>query len=65
MNCGNVEKFIGIAEEKGNAYIYQDSLLNTQDFRYSWIYIVSDDNWQTKFNILECFFCHSAKILKL
>jgi hypothetical protein len=65
MNCGNVEKFIGCAQEKGNAYIYQDSLLNSQNFKYSWIYIVSDNNWQTKFNILKCFFCHSTDISKL
>ena len=65
MNCGNVEKFIGFAEEKGTAYIYQDLLLNSQNLKYSWIYMVSDNKWQTKFNILECFFCHSTDISKL
>jgi len=65
MSCGNVEKFIGCAEEKGNAYIYQDLLSNSPNFKYSWIYIVSDNTWHTKFNILECFFCHSTDISKL
>ncbi len=31
-NCGNIEKFIGCAQEKGNAFIYQDSTFKFQEF---------------------------------
>ena len=63
MDCGNTEKFIGFAEEKGNAYIYQDCI-NKSNTDCSWIYIISDsnNNWESNINIYRCFYCNSTKI---
>jgi hypothetical protein len=62
LNCGNIEKFIGYAEEKGNAFIYQDHLIKKEENKLSWVYLISDNNWYSNININKCFFCNSDKI---
>jgi len=62
LNCGNIEKFIGYAEEKGNAFIYQDHLTKNKDHKLSWVYLISDNNWHSNINVHRCFFCNSSKI---
>jgi hypothetical protein len=69
LNCGNTEKFIGYAEEKGKAYIYQDPSKNSskdscQDC-CSWVYMISDNSWKGSINIYKCFYCNSKKIIKI
>ena len=69
LDCGNTEKFIGYAEEKGNVYIYQDHYKNQnknsyQD-EYSWVYIISDNKWKGSVNVYKCFYCNSKKIIKI
>jgi len=69
LDCGNTEKFVGYAEEKGKAYIYQDfsknsSKNNCQD-DCSWVYIISDNNWKGSVNAYKCFYCNSKKIIKI
>lgn len=60
QKCGNKEKFIGYAEEKGNAFFYQDQLAEKN--KISWIYIISDNKWQSKLNINRCCYCNSDLI---
>jgi DNA-directed RNA polymerase subunit RPC12/RpoP len=59
LNCGNTEKFIGFAEEKGKAYIYQDCT------ECSWAYMISDKNWTSSIDVSKCFYCNSEKIVKI
>ncbi|MBC7333007.1 MAG: hypothetical protein H5T85_00845 [Actinobacteria bacterium] len=71
-NCGNSEKFIGYAEEKGEALIYQNTLANsigekipeTPQKSYSWIYIISGKSWKGNVTIKKCYYCSSTKIIK-
>ncbi len=58
--CGNTEKFIGFAKEKGNALIYQIS-----DKSSFWIYNISDNSWKSAFKPLKCFYCGSKKIINI
>jgi hypothetical protein len=60
--CGNVEKFIGLAEEKGNAFIFQENISDKEKCKYSWIYFVSDKSWKGNAKIKRCFYCDSEKI---
>lgn len=68
-NCGNSEKFIGRAEEKGKALIYQnitkEKSLEPSGNSYSWIYIVSNNNWEGNISIEKCYYCNSTKIIEL
>jgi len=59
LDCGNTEKFIGTAQEKGKAEI---SLYGQ---KYHWCYQVSDTSWKSGFKIETCFYCHSKNIVKL
>jgi len=58
-NCGNTEKFEGIASEKGTAEI------SRHDNRYHWNYKVSDKKWKSSFTIKRCYFCKSEKIIQV
>ncbi|MBM3710198.1 MAG: hypothetical protein FJW61_07250 [Actinobacteria bacterium] len=60
--CGNIEKFIGCAEEKGNAFIFQEKAPKKENFRLSWIYSVSDESWNGNVKVLRCFYCNSKEI---
>lgn len=62
MACGNIEKFIGFVEEKGNAYIYQSPKVKESSFDYSWIFHASDYSWQSSFKVMRCFNCNSDEI---
>lgn len=64
MNCGNTEKFIGHAEEKGNVLIYKNEFENFTE-PYSWVYMISEKNWDSKLTIDKCFYCQSKNIVKL
>ena len=64
LHCGNTEKFIGCAQEKGNALITLDE--NGQKTKdYSWMYIISDKIFKSKMNIKRCYLCDSKKIIKI
>ncbi|MGM0364914.1 MAG: hypothetical protein ACQEP5_00085 [Actinomycetota bacterium] len=58
-NCGNTEKFEGIASEKGTAEITR------QDHEYSWSYNISDKRWESNFTIKKCYFCKSDNIIQV
>jgi hypothetical protein len=58
-NCGNNEKFYGIAHEKGNVLIY---LISDSFPEYSWSYKLSDNSWQSSFEPQECYFCGCREI---
>ncbi|MBM3699975.1 MAG: hypothetical protein FJW68_03520 [Actinobacteria bacterium] len=64
-DCGNIEKFEGYAEEKGNAFIYQDNISKDNYKRYTWIFNISDKSWNSSFRILKCSKCSSGNITKL
>ncbi len=59
-NCGNSEKFIGFAQEKGNALIYQIS--EKSNF---WIYNLSDQSWKSTIKPIKCYYCGSKNIKNL
>ncbi|MBN1298456.1 MAG: hypothetical protein JW997_02075 [Actinobacteria bacterium] len=65
MDCGNEEKFIGFAEEKGNACIYQEKNFSSSGFTYSWIFNISDKSWSSSFKVIRCSKCNSLKVKKL
>ncbi|MBM3707102.1 MAG: hypothetical protein FJW69_01975 [Actinobacteria bacterium] len=60
--CGNVEKFIGSAEEKGNVFIFQENISDIKKSSLSWIYSVSDGSWNGNVKIHKCFYCSSKEI---
>lgn len=62
MNCGNSEKFIGIANEKGTAIIERDYCHENKKDRYSWIYFISDKKWESEYKVMRCFYCNSSNI---
>ncbi len=62
MDCGNCEKFVGIAFEKGEAIIEKIFCQETGDEQYSWIYIISDKKHRYDYKIKKCFFCNSKNI---
>jgi len=64
-DCGNDEKFIGFAEEKGNAFIYQEVSSCSSNCGYSWIFNVSDKSWSSKFKVLRCSKCNSGNVKKI
>lgn len=61
--CGNIDKFIGIAEENGNALIIQENTSNIKNPKLSWIYSVSDGSWQGNAKVQKCFYCNSKEII--
>jgi len=61
-DCGNIEKFIGYAEESGKAIIYQNDSI-VKDKEYEWSYISNNNDWQYSFKIKRCFFCSSENII--
>jgi len=64
LDCGNTEKFLGHAQEKGEVLIYKNDLDCIKE-PYAWIYMVSEKSWNFDLNIDKCFFCNSANIAKI
>jgi hypothetical protein len=64
-DCGNIDKFEGFAEEKGNVFIYQDHNSNDNYNRYTWVFNISDKSWNSSFKIIKCSKCNSENILEL
>ncbi|MBM3706605.1 MAG: RNA-binding protein [Actinobacteria bacterium] len=60
--CGNTDKFLGFAEEKGNAVIFQSQISDEHPCRYSWIYYETDRSWNGHFRLSRCYFCNSDRI---
>ncbi len=59
LDCGNTEKFIGKAREKGCAEIYKIK------GGYEWSYKVSENSWESSFTIQKCYYCNSENIIKI
>jgi len=57
--CGNTEKFEGIAREEGTVEICR------YGNRYQWHYKLSDNKWKSDFTVKRCFFCKSEKIIEI
>ncbi|HAX17895.1 MAG TPA: hypothetical protein DCY00_04800 [Actinobacteria bacterium] len=65
MDCGNCDKFLGTAYEKGDAIIEKDYLPENKSSQYSWIYIISDKNRKSDYRIKKCYYCNSENIKKI
>jgi hypothetical protein len=65
IDCGNSEKFIGTAYEKGEVIIEKNCLNESKQNPYSWIYIISDKKWESDCKVLKCFYCNSGNIKNL
>ncbi|MCE5330288.1 hypothetical protein LLG07_08175 [bacterium] len=64
LDCGNTEKFIGHAQEKGDVLIYKNDL-NYKKEPYAWVYKISEKSWGFDLRVDKCFFCNSANIVKI
>jgi hypothetical protein len=62
MDCGNCDKFIGIAYEKGEAIIEKDHSPDNCSRQYSWIFFISDKHWEYDYKVKKCFYCNSTNI---
>lgn len=62
MDCGNSEKFIGTAYEKGEAIIEKNYSYESRQDPYSWMYIISDRKWKSDCKAIKCFYCNSRNI---
>ncbi|MCL6086902.1 MAG: hypothetical protein M1475_00655 [Actinobacteria bacterium] len=66
LDCGNTEKFIGHAQEKGIVLIYRnDDFDSDKTQSYSWVYNVSEKSWDFSMTVDKCYFCNSKNILKI
>lgn len=64
LNCGNTEKFLGYAEEKGSVLIYKNDFDPLSE-PYTWVYMVSEKNWDSNLTVNKCFVCNSKNIIKI
>ncbi len=55
LDCGNTEKFLGHAQEKGEVMVYKNDS-NSKKELYEWVYRISDKNWDFNLKIDKCFF---------
>ncbi|MHB1347073.1 MAG: hypothetical protein ACYCXK_06230 [Candidatus Humimicrobiaceae bacterium] len=63
-DCGNTEKFLGHAEEKGNVIICKNDPEESQE-SYTWIYNISEKSWSSRLNFIKCGVCKSENIVNI